>query len=200
MFVAGLVLLGTAVLSVFGFVAFVWPPSSTIRLVPAAPAAFSRPMAPSCGDVFYCMNSTDSNPSYIAYATSDPSLPPGFPQWVNAGGVFDLSDPYKTTVLVSGVYSFVAFTPIITLGNTGEIAIMMIHGPGVLLATPVLSGDLSMLQNGNLTQVPTHAAQATAIVHLNAGDSVHMGYVVTADYVLVTPGAYWSGFLVRADE
>lgn len=189
-----------AAIAIAGFALGIY---STTHLPASTPAsaptpAFLRPMAPSCGEVFFCMNSTDPNPSYVAYATADPGLAPEFPQWA-ASSAFDVSDPHATTVRVSGVYSFVAFTPIITFGGAAEVAVVLVNGPGVLLSTPVLSGDLGVLQQLNLTMVPTLAAQATAIAHLRAGDSVRVGYVVAADSAFVTPGAYIGGFLVRAD-
>ncbi len=51
-----------AVGAALGFAAFVSPPQAARGL-----ATFTRPVLPNCGEVFYCMNATDPNPSYVRY-------------------------------------------------------------------------------------------------------------------------------------
>ena len=193
---ATVALAALAPFAALGFAAFVRGPAAAAS---SARPAFSRPMQANCGEAFYCMNNTDVNPSYIALYTAPPDPPISFLPAFLADSAFDVSDVHGTTVRVAGLYSLVAFVPIITFDESADVAIMLTKDPGVLLATPVLSGDLSNVHGFNITQFPTHASQAAAIVHLDAGDTVRVGYVVSAPNVLVTPGAYLAGFLVQAD-
>lgn len=191
--VAGMLL---AVGSVLGFAAFVAPPS-----VDAERATFTRPMRPNCNEVFYCMNASDPNPSYVHYWTpADGALPlPFLPAFTHSHDVFDVSDPTATRVRVSGVYQFVVFTPMISFTGSFDVAIILTRDPGLLLSTPALSGDLGSSGLANITVIPTRAASTTAMVYLAAGESVRVGYVTNVDGVLVTPGAYFSGTLLNAN-
>lgn len=195
--VAGMAL---AVGSVLGFVAFIAPPDGAA--VPSAGRpTFTRPMRPNCGEVFYCMNASDPNPSYVRYWTPADGLPPlsFIPAFTYSSDVFDVSDATATRVRVSGVYQFVVFTPMISLTGSFDVAIILTRDPGLLLSTPALSGDLGSSGLANITAVPTRAATTTAMVYLEAGESVRVGYVTDADGVGVTPGAYFAGTLLNVD-
>lgn len=189
--VAGMLL---AVGSVLGFAAFVAPPS-----VDAERATFTRPMRPNCNEVFYCMNASDPNPSYVHYWTPADGALPFLPAFTHSHDVFDVSDPTATRVRVSGVYQFVVFTPMISFTGSFDVAIILTRDPGLLLSTPALSGDLGSSGLANITVIPTRAASTTAMVYLAAGESVRVGYVTNVDGVLVTPGAYFSGTLLNAN-
>lgn len=195
--VAGMAL---AVGSVLGFVAFIAPPDGAA--VPSAGRpTFTRPMRPNCGEVFYCMNASDPNPSYVRYWTpADGPVPQTFlPAFTYSADVFDVSDATATRVRVSGVYQFVVFTPMISLTGSFDVAIILTRDSGLLLSTPALSGDLGSSGLANITAVPTRAATTTAMVYLEAGESVRVGYVTDADGVGVTPGAYFAGTLLNVD-
>ena len=186
-----------AVASALGFVAFVAPPAAKSGDRPT----FTRAMRPNCNEAFYCMNATDTNPSYVHYWTpADGELPlPFLPAFTYSRDVFDVSDPTATRVRVAGVYQFVVFTPMISFTGSFDVAIILTRDPGLLLSTPALSGDLGSSGLANITVVPTRAATTTAMVYLAAGESVRVGYVTDVDGVLVTPGAYFSGTLLNAN-
>lgn len=147
------------------------------------------------------MNATDPNPSYVQYWTPADGLPPlsFIPAFTYSSDVFDVSDATATRVRVSGVYQFVVFTPMISLTGSFDVAIILTRDPGLLLSTPALSGDLGSSGLANITAVPTRAATTTAMVYLEAGESVRVGYVTDADGVGVTPGAYFAGTLLNVD-
>ena len=183
-----------AVGAALGFAAFVSPPQAARGL-----ATFTRPVLPNCGDAFYCMNATDPNPSYVRYWTpADGPLPaPFLPAFTHDAAVFDVSDPAATRVRAAGVYQFVVFAPMISFTGDFNVAIILTRDPGVLLSTPALSGDLGPSGLANITALPTRAATTTALVYLEAGESVRVGYVTTQNEVAITPGAYFAGALLH---
>lgn len=187
-----LAVVGVFFMSIFGIVAY--------RSTPAVPAVtartFLRPMASNCNEVFFCINSTDPNPSYLPLLTAGPSPQPWLPQFGADTSVFDVSDPYATVVRVAGTYQFTLFVPVISFTSDFVAAIVVTRDPGILLQTPALTGVVASGSVNNITAVATMTAAATAIATLDAGTPVRVGYVVNVDGPMVPPGAYFGGVLL----
>lgn len=183
-----------AVFAGFGFYAFLRP-----RDAPDAPktATFVRPMQPNCGEVFYCVNATDVNPSYVAFLTAGPSAAPWLPVFSVSAGVFDVSDPYATVVRVAGTYQFAVFMPMISFDAPFNASVILTRETGPLLSTPALSGAIAVAPMHSATGLPTMASVLSAIAVLNAGDAVRVGYIVDGN-AMATPGSYLAGFLIAA--
>ena len=162
-----------------------------------ATATFVRPMQPNCGEVFYCVNATDVNPSYVAFLTAGPSAAPWLPVFSVSAGVFDVSDPYATVVRVAGTYQFAVFMPMISFDAPFNASVILTRETGPLLSTPALSGAIAVAPMHSVTGLPTMASVLSAIAVLNAGDAVRVGYIVDGN-AMATPGSYLAGFLIAA--
>lgn len=190
--VLSVVLILVAIAAGFGVAGFVrtWHTHE-----PSLPT-FLRPTDSNCEEVFFCMNSSDPNPSYLKFLTAGPSPQSWLPVFGADSSVFDVSDPYATIVRVSGTYQFTVFAPMVSFVSNFTAAVLITRDPGVLLQTPALSGALGSVEANGLTGVPTMAASITAIATLEAGTPVRVGYVVDSMGPMVTPGAYFGGVLL----
>lgn len=183
--VAGCILLG-----VLGTISFFRPDP------PAAPArsGFRRDMAPNCNEVFFCLNATDPNPSYIEFQT--PPLTPFVNDYQFAqGGAFDLSDPEKVTILESGIFVFTGFFSVLTAAPE-EIAVLITANNETLLTAPVVDGTLAVTTTFDILGNATiGVCRFASMARMSAGTVLRVGFVTSGD-AFITPGAHWAGLKV----
>lgn len=184
---AGLAIAGSLVLGILGTIAFARPG-------PPERSGFRRDVAPNCNEVFFCMNQTDPNPSYLQFKS--PPLTPLINDYQFLhGGAFDISDPEEVVLLESGVFVLTGFFSVLTAAPE-EIAILITANNETLLSAPVVDGTLAVTTTfeilGNAT---IGVCRFAAMAQMAAGTVLRVGYVTSGD-AFVTPGAHWAGLQV----
>lgn len=187
-----LAIAGSVALGVFGTIAFSRPGPPT----PEQRSGFRRDVAPNCNEVFFCMNATDPNPSYIGFQS------PPFTPLVNdyqfaQGGAFDLTEPDKVTILESGVFVITGFFSVLT-AEPEEIAILITANNETLLAAPVVDGTLAVTTTFDILGNATiGVCRFASMARMAAGTVLRVGFVTSGD-AFITPGAHWAGLKVAS--
>ena len=164
---------------------------SFFRAGPAPLPGFRRDFAPNCNDVFFCVNATDPNPSYVQFKV--PPLAPTFNEYqFLQGGVFDISGPEAVVLAEDGVYLFTGFFSFLTAAPE-EIAVLITAGNETLLTAPVVDGTLTVTAPFDLLSNATVAVGRFATTaRMSGGTVLRVGVVVSGD-AFIAPGGHWAG-------
>lgn len=179
-----------SVLSSFGVASFFTSAPSTHTHEFPKLAGFRRDLLHNCGEVFFCVNTTDPNPSSLEWQS--PPFTPVLNNYQFASDVFDLSNAETVVVRESGVYLFTSYLAL--LSNThAEATIALTANNDPILSSPVVDADLRLLDPlqlfGNLSVA---TMKFSAIARLDAGTTLRVSYIVTTD-AFFAPGGSWAG-------
>lgn len=180
---------GSIVLGILGTIAYASGPDA-----PAQRSGFRRDFAANCNEVFFCMNQTDPNPSYIQFKV--PPLAPVFNDYqFLSGDAFDISDPEEVVLRENGVYVFTGFFSVLTAAPE-EIAILITANNETLLTAPVVDGTLAVTATFDILGNATiGVCRFATMARMAAGTVLRVGYVTSGD-AFVTPGGHWAGLQI----
>ena len=179
---------GSIVLGILGTIAYASDGDPVQR------SGFRRDFAANCNEVFFCMNQTDPNPSYIQFKV--PPLAPLINDYqFLSGDAFDISDPEEVVLRENGVYVFTGFFSVLTAAPE-EIAILITANNESLLTAPVVDGTLAVTTTFDILGNATiGVCRFATMARMAAGTVLRVGYVTSGD-AFVTPGGHWAGLQI----
>jgi hypothetical protein len=164
--------------------------------------SFYRSIRANCDDVFYCLNASSPNPTYISWNSPPFSEDSIFTQeFSDVGNAFDISNPETIRITRNGVYAFTVFTPVFSPLGPSEAAFVLTQNLLPVLESPAIGGFLgpigpiTLFMDGIGNISAAIYTYSSAGIYLTSGTDLRIAYKVSEN-VMITPGSYISGFRI----